>query len=246
MKTILLIGTRSKADFSLYLSHMMTSMEKRVLLVDVTAQQQYRHGYTRLRKEEQLFDFQGIDILCGPKSWLQIEEQLRINQESTTNYDVVMVDIDTPEALGSEWPEFDHRFYIGDEDRLHQTLDVELLHRLFDETENTELSKITFEGKYELDSTYFNNLMNNRPRWVSVEYFIELDDLESSLRFKMQHETIIPFKKLSKPYKETLSELISSIFHVHKEEVKGAAKQSFFRFGSKRKQEIPQFADTNA
>ncbi len=217
----------------------MTNLGKRVLVVDATKQQLYRHGYTRLKKDEQLFDFQGIDILCGPVSWLQVEECLRINQESTTNYDVVMVDVDSLEAVAKEWPTFDQRFYIGDEDRMHQTLDVELLHRLFDETEETGITKVTFEGKYELDSTYFNNLMNNRPRWVSVEHFIELDDFESSLRFQMQHETMIPFKKLSKPYKETLSDLVSSIFHVHKDEVQGAVKQKFFRFGNKNKQELP-------
>ena len=245
MKTILLIGSRNKADFVLYLSHVISNLDKKVLIVDSTYDQIYRHGYTHLSKEEHLFDFQDIDILCGAKNWLQVEESLRTNNETTTNYDVVLVDMDSVEAVTREWPTFDNRFYIGDEERLNQVRDVELLHRLFDETENREMTRVQFEGRYKLDNSYFDNLMNNRTKWVSLSYSIEQDDFEAALRTQMQHELAIPFKKLSKQYREVLTDLVSGLFEMHIHDIQNAVKPSFFRFSSKRKKEHPQLADSN-
>ncbi|WP_066298060.1 hypothetical protein [Bacillus sp. FJAT-29937] len=244
MKMIQLVGSRNKADFALYFSHVLTNLENRVLLVDATADQIYRHGYTRLGKNEHVFDFQGIDIMGGASNWLQVEEHLREINETTTNYDVVIIDMDSIEAITAEWPHFDDRFYVGDEERLNQVRDVELLHRLFDETESTEIKRITFEGRYKLEGSYFDTLMSNRAKWVSIPYSIELDEMEGPLRTQMQHEQSIPFKKLTKQYRETLTEMVSALFEVHVEEVQSAVKTSFFRFGRKKK-EATQFADSN-
>lgn len=236
MKLIQFIGSRNKADFALYFSHVLRSLGKRVLLVDATTEQLYRHGYARLGKNDQVFDFQGIDLLCGAANWLQVEESLREINETTTKYDVIIVDMDSIEAITQEWPTFDDRFYIGDEERLNQVRDVELLHRLFDETDNRELKRVSFEGRYRLDSSYFDNLMNNRVRWESINYSIELDDFEASLRTKMQHEQTIPFTKISKQYREVLSGIVSGLFEIHIQEVQGATKPSFFNFVKKRKE----------
>lgn len=236
MKLIQFIGSRNKADFAIYFSHVLTSLEKRVLLVDATADQIYRNGYARLGKNEQVFDFQGIDLLCGAANWLQVEESLRKVNETTTNYDVIIVDMDSIDAIIQEWPTFDDRFYVGDEERLNQVRDIDLLHRLFDETDNRELKRVSFEGRYRLDGSYFDNLMNNRVSWNSINYSIELDDFEASLRTKMQHEQTIPFTKLSKQYREVLHEIVSGLFEIHIHEVQGATKPSFFRFAKKKKE----------
>jgi hypothetical protein len=245
MKTILLIGSRNKADFALLTSHVIKNLEKKVLIVDATADQIYRYGYTSLSKKEYLYDFQGIDILCGAENWLQVEEKLRANNETTTNYDVVIVDMDSIQALTNEWPTFDERFYIGDEERLNQVRDVELLHRLFDETENTEMTRVMFEGRYRLDKSYFDNLMMNRAKWVSLIYSIEQDEFESDLRTLMQHELMIPFNKVSKQYREVLTDIVSGLFELHIEEINSAVKPRFFNFAAlKKKKDQPQMVNS--
>jgi len=238
MRTIQLIGSRNKADFALYFSHVLTNLEKRVLLVDVTKNEVYRYGYTRLKKDEHVFDFQKIDILCGAKNWLQVEEYLRQVNETTTNYDVIIVDMDSEEAVISEWPIFDDRFYVGDEEHLNQVRDVDLLHRLFDETDNTEIKRIMFEGKYQLGNDYFNKLLNHRAVWCSLNYSIE-EDREDILRIQMQHEMNIPFKKLNKHYKEVLVEIVSGLYEMHVLDIKEAVKPKFFGLSLKRRNKMP-------
>ncbi|MEK3977443.1 hypothetical protein MKZ20_22070 [Psychrobacillus sp. FSL K6-2684] len=236
MKLIQLIGTRNKTDFTFYFSHVLTSLSKRVLVIDATSQEFYKNGYTHLEEGQSLYDFHNIDILCGAKNWMEVEELLRSENEKATNYDVILVDIDSTELLINEWPAFSERFYVGDDEKINQSRDVELLHFLFDETESTTMKRITFTSTYKLLDEYFDNLMNHRVTWRSINYLIEPDELEQSLRIQMQHEQMIPFKKLNKQYKDILFEIVSEIYQMHIKEINEAVKPSFFNFARKQKQ----------
>lgn len=234
MKTILLIGSRNKSDFTLYLSHILSSLEKRVLIVDTTEQGNYQHGYARLEEKSHLYDFQSIDILTGATNWLDVERLLRKEGESTLSYDAVIVDMDSISVITNEWPEFEERYYIGDDDRINQLRDVNLLHRLFDETDDTVIKRVTFKSQYELTADYFDNLMNRRPKWRSMNHLIEPDEFMLALRIQMGHEQMIPFTKVNKQYKEVLIEIVSEIYQLHIKEVQDAVIPSFFRFGTKK------------
>lgn len=240
MKTIQFVGSRNKTDFTLYLSHLINKLNQRVLIVDTTEQNLYRHGYTRLDVGQSLYEFQQIDILVGAKEWLDVEKLLRIEGESTTSYDTIIIDMDSEEIISNEWPIFDERYYIGDEERYHQILDVDLLHRLFDETEEKDIKRVTFKSGYELSSDYFDNLLNHRANWRSMNQIIEPDEFMIPLRIQMGHEHIIPFNKVNKQYKDVLTEIVSEIYQLHIKEVQDAVKPPLFRFGTKRnKKEKP-------
>lgn len=234
MKTIQLVGSRNKSDFAIYLSHLLTKLEQRVLIVDTTEQGIYQHSFARLNEGQHLYDFQQIDILAGVKEWLDIEKLLRNEGESTTNYDTVIVDMDSTKIITSEWPVFDERYYIGDEERLNQMRDIDLLHLLFDETEDRNIKRVTFKSGYELNSDYFDNLLNHRASWRSMNYMVEPDEFMIPLRIQMEHDHIIPFNKVNKQYKDVLCEIISEIYEMHIKEVQGAVKPPIFKFGSKR------------
>lgn len=237
-KLVQFIGTRNKTDFTFYFSHILTNLSKRVLIVDATSNEFYKNGYTHLDDGQSLYDFHNIDILCGAKSWTEVEKLLISENEKTTNYDVILVDIDSTELLTNEWPDFDERFYVGDDEKINQSLDVELLHFLFDETESTKMKRITFTSTYKLLDEYFDNLMNHRVTWRSINYMIEPDELELSLRIQMQHEQMIPFKKLNKQYKDILFEIVSEMYQLHIKEINEAVKPSFFNFGRKQKEPV--------
>lgn len=233
MKLMQFIGTRNKTDFVLYFSHVLTSLEKRVLVVDNTRNEWYRHGYARLKDDQRLFDFQGIDLLCGTTNWLEIEEALQQAGETTVSYDVIITDVDNTEILKQEWPEFDERFYIGDFDRAHQLRDVDLLKTLFNITDNMELKRITFESNYNLTDSYFESILKEDVQWRSMNYQFAYDDLGEKLRAYMQYEQDIPFKQLNKQYKELLSEIISGLLDLHIKDVTDAVKPTFFKFHKK-------------
>ncbi len=234
LKTIHFVGTRDKSDFVLYFAHVLDTMNKRVLIVDSTKNEWYRHSYTRYTDTQQVFDFQGIDILCGATNWLAVEKQLAAADETMTDYDVVLLDMDSKEMLEQDWPVFDERFYIGDFHRAHQSLDVELLHKLFEVTGTSELKRITFESNYRMNESYFETLLNQDVLWKSMNYLVEPDDMADVLRLRMQHDQIIPFKQLNRQYKELLSEIISDLYGVHTKDVSDAVRKSFFKSAFKR------------
>lgn len=233
LKLMQFIGTRNKTDFVIYLSHVLTQLDKRVLIVDNTRNEWYRNGYARETGEQRLFDFQGIDILYGTSNWLDIEAFLQQSGETSINYDVILMDMDTTEILEQEWPVFNERFYVGDFDRGHQLRDVELLRTLFRTSESNELKRITFESKYKMDAAYFESILKVEVAWRSMNYLFEPDDFSDDLRIHMQHEQDIPFRRLNKQYKELLSEIVSALYEVHIKDVTDAVKPSFFSFRSK-------------
>lgn len=234
MKTIQLVGSRNKSDFTIYISHLLTKLGQRVLIVDTTEHGIYEHGFTRLNEGQHLYDFQQIDILAGANEWLDIEKLLRNEGESTTNYDTVIVDMDSAKIISHEWPVFEERYYIGDDDRLNQMRDIDLLHLLFDETEDKNIKRVTFKSGYELNTDYFDNLMNHRASWRSMNFMVEPDEFMQPLRIQMGHDHIIPFNKVNKQYKDVLCEIISEIYEMHIKEVQEVVKPSLFRFGTKR------------
>ncbi|MER2005889.1 MAG: hypothetical protein ABS939_00435 [Psychrobacillus sp.] len=230
MKTIQLIGTRNKSDFTLFLGYLLTKLDKRVLVVDTTQQEVYKNAYSRLNEGQNLYDFHDIDILSGATNWLEVEELLREVGESSTSYDTIIVDMDLVSIVSNEWPPFEERYYIGDNDRFNQMRDVDLLHRLFDVTDSTEMKRVTFKTSYRLTTDYFDNLMNNRVTWRSMNYVVEPDEFGLGLRIQMGHEQMIPYGKVNKQYKEILQEIVSEIYQLHIKEVQSAGKTSFFKF----------------
>lgn len=234
MKLIQFIGTRNKTDFVIYFSHVLTKLDKRVLIVDQTQNQLYLHGYTRLESNQNLFDFQGIDILCGMSSWKEVNEQLLKTNETVSDYDVILFDTDTPNAIQAEWPTVKDRFYVGDFERLHQQLDLSLIRTLFKSTGNRELKRITFENRYKMDDSYFAFLLDEDVLWRSNNYLIEPDEIVEDLRIQMQHEQDIPFNKLTRQYKDVLIEMISELLVMHVKDISNAIKPTYFKFKFRR------------
>ncbi|WP_338657273.1 hypothetical protein V6B14_22255 (plasmid) [Sporosarcina psychrophila] len=246
MMTVQFIGTRNKTDFVIYLAHVLSNLEKRVLIVDSTRNELYKNGFTRMSKGQFLYDFQGIDILCGTTNWLDIEECLLRSGESTVGYDVILVDMDTSETLEQEWPDFNERFYVGDFDRANQLRDAEMIRTLFSNTGNNELKRITFESTFKLDGSFFESMLDTEVQWRSMNYLFEPDDLAEGLRHQMQHDQTIPYKKLNKQYKELLSEIVSALYEMHVKDVSDAVKPSIFKIPFKRKKEVTEFEGSKA
>lgn len=234
LKTIQFIGTRNKTDFVIYFAHILTNLDKRVLIVDSTRNEWYKHGFTRMVNDQYLFDFQGIDILSGTTNWLDIEECLLRSGETTVGYDVILVDMDTTESLEQEWPDFNERYYVGDFDRAHQLLDAELIRMLFSTTGKNELKRITFESTFKLDGSFFESLLDTKVQWRSMNYLFESDEHIEGLRLHMQHDQTIPYKQLDKQYKQLLAELVSELYGMHIQDVKDSVKSSFFKLPFRR------------
>lgn len=236
MKILQFIGTKEKADFTLYISNLLTVLNQRVLVVDATASQIYRYGYLNIEDQEQLTEIQKVEVLCGVKDWDEVNQALKKNNEKVENYDCIIIDIDSINGLLESWPEIDDRYYFSDDDRYHLNKDVPLLHRYFDEADTVTIKRIHFESPFKLREDYLDQLMNSRPDWSPLSYTVEYDDFEERLKLQMQHEQIIPLKELSKSLKSVMEEIISEQFQFDIGVINNYTKSNFFsKFGGRKR-----------
>lgn len=240
MKLFQFIGTRKKADFLMYLAYSLTNLNKRVLIVDQTTNEWYKYGYTRITENEQLYDLQGIDILCGTQSWLEVEECLRRSGETTGRYDIIMFDVDHIDVLNQDWPDFDERFYIGDFERDHIMRDAEMLNFSIRETKNNVFRHVTFSSKYKMNPDFIEVFLEENIKWNSVHYLFEPDEATDEMRLIIQHQQTIPYKQLNKQYKELITWLVAELVTVHVDEVRGKNKTGILGSLFGKKQKMPE------
>lgn len=233
MKIIQLIGTKNKADFAIYLAHTIANYEKRVLIVDATDTEIYRLGYTEMEEDEYLFDLQNVEILVGAKHWGDVSRLLESEGEKASNYDCIIVDMDSVDTMIGDWPRFEETLYISDNDRINITRDIQLLHRWLDENEERHLRRIHFESSYRIPEGLIQLMMNHRIEFSPLSETMEYDDLEDRLRLMIQHDKIIPYKKLSRTYKSTLNQLVFEWFEI--DETKSGLTEKLFKLSKRNK-----------
>ena len=231
---MLLLGTRDKSDFTIYLAHLLEGLDMKVLIVDATEKQIYRNGYTTLGKSENLFDLLGVDILTGATKWSEVKSLLLSNGENSTSYDVILVDIDNKEsALSGGWEEANLHMYVGDSERMNMMNDAALLTAYLEQTGINKFHRVTYYVPNKMVESYFDHLIDFEIQWISNTKNIEFDNVDMELRVLMQGTLQIPFKRLSKPYKEVLAEIVSGIFGYHRKEVLSIFQRT--RFSAPRK-----------
>lgn len=246
MKIVTLVGTKNKADFAFYLAHTIRTMKKNVLIVDATTAGIYLNGYFKPNDSEQpgsdevVHTLKNIDVLCGASDWVDAESKLRMINTTTTNYDCILIDIDSVSSLIKEWPESNLTLYISDNDKFNLAGDVSLLHRYFDEYETSTIRRVHFESVYKIPADYIETLMNNRPTFEN-SFFFDYDDAELQLRMMMQHEHVIPYNKLNRAYKRVLYELSCELFEeMTIRDVENQTKKRFFNFSRKKMEDKQQ------
>ncbi|MEX3624886.1 hypothetical protein [Viridibacillus arvi] len=228
MKVLQFIGTKDKADFSLYFANVLSLLGKRVLIVDATTNQIYRNGYALLSENETIGDIQNVEILTRAKDWSEVEYELNKVGLKPENFDCIIIDLDSIQAVTASWPIVHDHYYLSDADRVHITMDIHLLNRLFDEYETTTIKRIHFESAFTLSEDYLDLLMNGRPQWHGFSQSVEYDDFEERLRLQMQHEQIIPLKQLSKSMRTTIESIVSEEFEIALSEIYKVTNKSFF------------------
>lgn len=235
MKIVTLLGTKNKTDFAFYLAYAMKSLKKNVLIVDATKGSHYLKGYFQpddsytSESTEVLHSLENIDVVFEATDWVDVERKLRNMNTTTTNYDCVIIDVDSTEGILKEWPDSNMLLYISDNERINLAGDVPLLHRYFDEKETNIIRRIHFESAYAIPSDYIETLMKNRPSFDENSFGFDYDEAETKLRMMMQHEHVIPFNKLNKAYKRVLHELSSELYQdMPMRDVENQTKKSFF------------------
>ncbi|GEL05554.1 hypothetical protein [Rummeliibacillus stabekisii] len=232
MKVIQFIGTKDKADFTLFFAHVLSEIGKRVLIIDGTEREVYKYGYIE-NSSDRIADIGNVEVVVEAHNIETVNSVLRANSLSMQAYDCVIIDVDSVEGLIAKWPNIDERYYLSCDERYCINKDTKLLHHLLDITDNADINRLHFESTYNIKSEYVDHLIQNRANWSFTSYNVEFDDLAEQLKLQLQHEQIIPLKKLSKTTKAVIKRMIVDLYEDAASELDKVIKPPFRLFNSK-------------
>lgn len=212
MKKVGFIGGYDKTNLLLYIARILTLAEKRVLLVDASILQKTRYLIPTISPTTSyVTEFEGFDVAVGFKTMDDIMHYLGLDKQSS-EYDVILVDIDTVEAaenFGIE--EFDKNCFVTDFDLYSLKKGVEVL-SVFKKP--VKVIKILFsKNLIKEENEYLEYLaLGYKAVWEKEILSFPIELANYSVMIENQIISRIKMKKLSDHYKNSLVFLVSMIF----------------------------------
>ena len=99
MKKIGFIGTYDKTDLILNIAKILTTMGRRVIMVDLTLTQKAKYVVPVINPTlTYITNFEDIDVAVGFKNEKEIKGYLGISEQEGLPYDIMLIDVDDSEA----------------------------------------------------------------------------------------------------------------------------------------------------
>ena len=209
MKKIGFIGAFEKTDLIVYTAKILTETGKRVLVIDTTVLQKARYIVPAIAPTKfYVTEFEKIDIAVGFENLESVDRYL---DGLEANYDILLVDIDSPETFD----EFgmlnaDKLYFITAFDKFSLRKGIEIIG---DMRAKVEMTKILFEREIsEENDEYLNLLTLTSPiEWENEKLYFPYDQGDLTAIIENQRVAKIKLKNLSEQYRESLYELSKQI-----------------------------------
>ena len=202
MKKIGFIGAFEKTDLIIYIAKILTEVKKRVLVIDTTVLQKARYIVPAIAPTKfYVTEFEKIDIAVGFENLESIDKYLD-NIES--NYDIVLVDVDSPEMFDTfGMLNADKLYFITAFDNFSLRKGIEIIGNM---RAKVEMTKILFEREIsEENDEYLNLLTLTSPiEWDKEKVYFPYDQGDLSEIIENQRVAKIRFKNLSEQYRDSL------------------------------------------
>lgn len=207
-KIILFIGAYDKTDMLFYIGKVLSTNNHRVLLVDMTSNQDYEYVYQKIQGTSGILQHDNLDIIENV-----IDYKHLIANTLGQEYDFILVDIDREEALHN-WPEADHYFLVTSYDNRSVKGNEKLLESFFRERQKSELLpmyRIINEVNATFTEEYLDELYDKFPIDWKTDFIFYPDERDMKLKIRNQHLSHTILKGLSKDYKEVLKQVAGVI-----------------------------------
>ena len=209
MKKIGFIGAFEKTDLIVYTAKILTETGKRVLVIDTTVLQKARYIVPTIAPTKfYVTEFEKIDIAVGFENLESIDKYLGGIE---ANYDIILVDIDSPEMF----EEFgmmnaEKLYFITAFDNFSLKRGIEIIG---DMRAKVEMTKILFEREISEDNDEYLNLLTltSPIEWEKEKLYFPYDQGDLSEIIENQRVAKIRFKNLSEQYRESLFMLADQI-----------------------------------
>lgn len=212
MKKIGFIGGLDKTNFILYIAKILTVTEKRVLIVDTTISQKARYTVPTINPTlSYITNYENIDFAIGFAKPSEIESYLGGINSIEANYDYMLVDIDSQEAVSQfEIKNANKNYFVTSFDLYSIRKGLEALSVL---KEPLKMTKVFFSRHMTREQDdYFNFLsLGYKVMWDETRIYFPMEQGDQSAIIENQIVSKIKLKNLSQQYRDGLEFIAEEI-----------------------------------
>lgn len=214
MKKVGFIGTYDKTDLILNVAKILTTMKKKVIVVDLTLTQKAKYVVPVINPTiTYITNFEDIDVAVGFKSEEEIKGYLGVAEKEKLPYDIMLMDVDDSEMV----EKFDlandaKNYFVTAFDLYSLKRGLEVLSNL---KTPMELTKILFAKEIlKEDDDYLNFLsLGYKVMWNEYRIYFPIENGDGTVLAENQRVAKIKFKKLSTQYKDGLIYIVGEILN---------------------------------
>ena len=214
MKKVGFIGTYDKTDLILNIAKILTTMRKKVIVVDLTLTQKAKYVVPVINPTiTYITNFEDIDVAVGFKDETEIKGYLGIAEKEELPYDIMLMDVDDSEMV--------ERFGLTNDTKNYfvTAFDLYSLKRGLEVLSNLktpmQLAKILFAKEIlKEDDDYLNFLsLGYKVMWNEYRIYFPIENGDGTVLAENQRVAKIKFKKLSTQYKDGLVYIVGEILN---------------------------------
>lgn len=226
MKKIGFIGAYDKTDLMLYIAKILTTLKKKVLVIDATINQKARYIVPVINPTvKYVTEFEGIDIAVGFEDVSDIKKYLGLSDEQEMEYDIIFVDTDNTKGFNTfKLEEANKNYFVTSFDNYSLKKGLEVISEL---KNPISLTKILFASEMlKEEDDYLNFLsLGYKVIWNEYRVYFPIENGDLNVIYENHRVAKIKFKKLSIQYKDGLAYLAEEILgNVSESNVRRAIK----------------------
>ena len=212
MKKVGFIGAYDKTDLMLYTAKILTLLNQKVLIMDVTTNQKARYIVPAIDPTmKYITDFEEIDVAVGFSSIEDIKQYLGMGENQEMEYDIMLIDTDNVQGLRNfRLEEADKNYFVTSFDNYSLKKGMEILNGV---QNIVNLTKVLFsKDMLKEEDDYLNFLsLGYKIMWNDYRIYFPIENGDLSVLHENQRVAKIRFKKLSVSYKDGLAYLAEEI-----------------------------------
>ena len=226
MKKVGFIGMYDKTDLILNIAKILTTMKKKVIVVDSTLTQKAKYVVPVINPTvTYITDFEDIDVAIGFKNEKEIKDYLGLPEKEKLPYDIMLIDVDNAESIDVfELGSATKNYFVTAFDLYSLKRGLEILSGL---KKPMELTKILYAKEIlKEEDDYLNFLsLGYKVMWSEYKIYFPIENGDWTVLPETQRVAKTKFKKLSAQYKDNLTYIASEILNdVSENQIRRAVK----------------------
>ncbi len=209
MKKIGFIGAFEKTDLIVYTAKILTEAGKRVLVIDTTVLQKARYIVPAIAPTKfYVTEYEKIDIAVGFEDLESVSKYLG---DIEFNYDIILLDIDSPEMFDSfQMSNSEKLYFVTAFDNFSLRKGIEIIGNM---RPKLRMTKILFERDITEENDEYLNLLSLTfsIEWEKEKFYFPYDQGDLTEIIQNQRVSKIKFRNLSDQYRDSLGLLAQEI-----------------------------------